>query len=99
MRNAQPGKDGLPQRGASRYFGDVIEAETFGWRWYRQASAMGLHPARRVVVLGDGAAWIWGLAEMHFPDAIQIVDCYHATERLWNVAHAAMGQDHPKARA
>jgi hypothetical protein len=97
--HAHTGKDGLPERGATRYFGDVIEAETFGWRWYRQASAMGLDAARRVVVLGDGAAWIWGLAEMHFPGAIQIVDWYHATERLWNVAHAAFGQDNPKARA
>jgi len=97
--HARAGKDGLPQRSATRYFGDVIEAETFGWRWYRQAGAMGLDKARRVVVLGDGAAWIWGLAEMHFPGAIQIVDWYHATERLWNVAHAAFGQDNPKARA
>jgi hypothetical protein len=97
--HAQPGKDGLPERGVTRYFGDMIEAEKFGWRWYRQASAMGLDKARRAVVLGDGAAWIWGLAEMHFPGAIQIVDWYHATERLWNVAHAAFGQENPKAQA
>lgn len=90
--------DGRPQRGPTRYFGDVIEAEAFGWRWYRSARAMGLERAKRVVVIGDGAAWIWALAELHFPGAIQIVDWYHASERLWIVAHAAFGEGKPKAR-
>ena len=38
------------------------------------------------VVLGDGAVWIWNLADQHFPDATQIVDLYHARQHLWNVA-------------
>ena len=97
--HAKPDAHGCPQRGPTRYFGDVIEAETFGWRWYRWASAMGLERAKRVVILGDGAAWIWALAEFHFPGAIQIVDWYHASERLWIVAHAAFGEGKPKARA
>jgi hypothetical protein len=95
---AHPGPDRLPQRTATRYLGDVIEAETFGWRWYHTARAMGLDRARRVVVLGDGAAWIWALAEMHFPGAIEIVDWYHASERLWIVAYAAFGEATPEAR-
>ena len=36
------------------------------------------------MVLGDGAEWIWNQASLHFPDAIQIVDLYHAREHLWN---------------
>lgn len=36
--------------------------------------------------MGDGAEWIWNLAELHFPEAIQIVDLYHARQHLWNVA-------------
>jgi hypothetical protein len=97
--HAQPDSAGDPQRGTTRYFGDVVEAETFGWRWYRWASAMGLERAKRIVLLGDGAAWIWTLAELHFPGAVQIVDWYHASERLWIVANAALGEGKPKARA
>jgi hypothetical protein len=39
------------------------------------------------------------LAELHFPGAIQVVDWYHASERLWIAAHAAWGEGKPKARA
>jgi hypothetical protein len=41
-----------------------------------------------VVVVGDGAPWIWHLAVEHFPGAVQILDLYHAKEHVWDVAHA-----------
>jgi hypothetical protein len=41
---------------------------------------------RQIVVLGDGAAWIWNLASQHFPEATQIVDLYHAREHLHELA-------------
>jgi len=34
--------------------------------------------ALKKVVIGDGAEWIWNLVALHFSDAIQIVDLYHA---------------------
>ena len=37
-------------------------------------------------MLGDGAVWIWNLAEQHFPGAIQIVDLYHARQHIWELA-------------
>jgi hypothetical protein len=37
-------------------------------------------------VIGDGAEWIWNLADQHFPGAIQIVDLYHARQHLWVLA-------------
>jgi len=40
------------------------------------------------VVAGDGAAWIWKRADEHLPDAIQIVDTYHAKEHVGNAARA-----------
>ncbi|MDD5351449.1 MAG: ISKra4 family transposase [Chthoniobacteraceae bacterium] len=93
------GRDGEPRRDATRYFGDVTDSEAFGERWYQVARSMGLEDAHRVIVLGDGAAWIWNLAELHFPGAIQIVDWFHATERLWIVACACFGEGTPEARA
>jgi len=38
------------------------------------------------VVIGDGAEWIWNIADTHFPGAIQIVDLYHARQHLWDIA-------------
>jgi Uncharacterised protein family (UPF0236) len=40
----------------------------------------------QVVFLGDGAAWIWLMASVLFPDAIQILDFFHVSEYLWEVA-------------
>jgi hypothetical protein len=37
---------------------------------------------RQLTVIGDGAAWIWGIATAKFPEATQIVDLYHAREHL-----------------
>jgi hypothetical protein len=41
---------------------------------------------RQVVVIGDGAAWIWGMAEDLYPHATHIVDIYHAREHLTDLA-------------
>jgi hypothetical protein len=45
-----------------------------------------LEPAERKVVMGDGAEWIWNLADQYFPGATQIVDLFHAREHLWELA-------------
>jgi hypothetical protein len=41
---------------------------------------------RQVVALGDGAAWIWTMAEKLYPHASHIVDIYHAREHLTDLA-------------
>lgn len=46
---------------------------------------------RDVVVLGDGAAWIWNLAAEHFGQRTEIVDWYHASEHLWTLGKALYG--------
>ncbi len=57
----------------------------------REAQRRGFDQAQRRVVLGDGAPWIWNLADEHFPGAIQIVDLYHAKGHRWTVAKAIYG--------
>ena len=47
-------------------------------------------------MLGDGALWIWNIAEEQFPDAAQIVDLCHAREHYWNVARVYFGNDAPQ---
>ncbi|MGH3122753.1 MAG: ISKra4 family transposase [Streptosporangiaceae bacterium] len=41
---------------------------------------------RQVAALGDGAAWIWTMAEDLYPHATHIVDIYHAREHLTDLA-------------
>ena len=54
---------------------------------------------REVVVLGDGAPWIWNLAAEHFGRRVEIVDWYHASEHLWAAARALHGAGTPAAAA
>jgi hypothetical protein len=55
-------------------------------------------PRPQLVVLGDGAPWIWNLATAILPEATPIVDLYHAREHLHDLAAAlagVLGDDHP----
>lgn len=71
------------------YYADICPASEFGTLMW----ATGVHHraqlARELVILGDGADWIWKLVAEHFPRAIQILDWFHATEYLMPVAKAA----------
>jgi len=71
---------------STTYTGAIETAEEFGKRLYREALKRGWRLAKKKVVIGDGAEWIWALVAEHFPDAIQIVDLYHARQHLWEVA-------------
>ncbi len=65
----------------------------FGKRVDREARRRGFDRAPRQVVLGDGALWIWNLADELFPGAVQIVDLYHAKAHLSDVGKAVYGAD------
>lgn len=45
--------------------------------------------AKERLVIGDGAAWIWALAEDLCPDGWQIVDWFHASQHLAQAAQKA----------
>ena len=68
-----------------------MQPSEFVARVVREAERRGFDRAQRRVVLGDGALWIWNLADEHFPDATQIVDLFHAKGHLWDVAKAIYG--------
>jgi hypothetical protein len=81
-------KDGWAIRDpdSTTYVGAIETAEEFGLRIYTEAWRNGWQWATIKVVIGDGAVWIWNLADQHFAGAIQIVDLYHAREHLWEIA-------------
>ena len=68
--------------------------EAFLPRLYTHAVGMGLEDpsCTHVVLIGDGAHWIWehGAEHLHPPGKMvtEILDFYHASEHVWTVAHA-----------
>ena len=75
------------------------ESSAFAQRVRREATRRGFDRAVRSVVLGDGAPWIWNLADEHLPGAIQIVDRFHAKQHLSDVAKAIYGASSDLAAA
>lgn len=58
----------------------------------------GLGQAQRVLVIADGALWIWKLVEERFSEAIQRLDLFHANAYLWAVANQIHGSNTAQAR-
>ncbi len=69
-----------------KYFCDIAEAKEFGKLLWASGCAAGADRATRLVFICDGAVWIWNLVAQYFPKAIQIVDWYHAVDRLKRIA-------------
>ena len=69
----------------------------FAQRVWREATRRRFRQASRRVVLGDGALWIWNIADDQFPGATQIVDRYHAKEYLSDLGKALYGPAAPRA--
>lgn len=89
-RERRTGRQEVPLRAIHKQYACAIaEADTFGKLLWATACQVQADRAARLVMLGDGAPWIWNLVQTHFPQAIQIVDWYHAEEHLETVAQAA----------
>lgn len=88
-------EEGRPVRdpGSTTYVGKIEGVEEFGGRLYAEAVRRGLNRAGKVVMLGDGAPWVWNLADLHFPGAVQIVDFYHAAEHLAGISRLLYPDD------
>jgi hypothetical protein len=92
---------GFPLRdeGSTSYVGFIETAEDFGDRIYAEALSRGLERAKTICVIGDGAPWIWNIADFHFKGATQIIDIYHAKEHYWTVARKIFAGDKNKMKA
>jgi hypothetical protein len=87
-------KEGYAQRDphSTTYVGAIESSTLFGWRMYAEALRRGLEGAKTVVVLTDGARYNHTLVQTHFPDAVHIVDLFHAYEHLTALAQILWGQ-------
>ena len=72
--------------------------ETFGQKMWTESKRRCWHNAVDTQVVGDGAVWIWNLVSRYYPNAVQIVDWYHAEEHLETVAAAAFADPQERSR-
>ena len=72
--------------------------DSFQRQLYAEALQRGLLAAETVLILADGAIWIWNLADDRFKGAKQRVDLHHVQEHLWNLAAELHGKGTPEAQ-
>jgi hypothetical protein len=80
--------EGFPVRDhdSSSYLATFEPACVFAGLVEAEGIRRGARHVRQLTILGDGAAWIWGIASSKFPEATQIVDLFHAREHLHDLA-------------
>ena len=93
-------EEGYPIRDpdSTTYTGAIETASQFGNRIYLEAWNRGWNRAEKKVVIADGAEWIWNIADLHFPGAIQIVDLFHARQHLWELGRILNPGDIPRQK-
>ncbi len=80
------------------YVATRLGIEALMRRLHYEAQQRGLGTATRVLVVADGAVWIWNAVADRFGEAIQRLDLYHANSYLWAVATALHGEGSAEAR-
>jgi len=89
--------DAKPQ--AVSYVANWQPAHEFADTLWEEAVRRGASTARAQAVIGDGAPWVWQIADLLFPRATQILDWYHLTEHLWEAGKVLYGEGTPQTRA
>jgi hypothetical protein len=82
--------EGYPvrDRASSSYIATFEPAAAFGDLVKAEGIRRGAGHVRQMTIIGDGAAWIWGIATRIFPEATQVVDLYHAREHLHSLTRS-----------
>ena len=94
--------EGLPMRdeGSVSYSAAIESAATpdtavqrsaFADRVLRESTRRRFCEAQRMVVVADGAPWIWNITQELFPGAVRIVDRFHVKQTLHRTAQSILG--------
>lgn len=81
-------EEGRPVRdpASTTYVGAIESSDAFGKRIFAEALRRGLYRHPKVVLLTDGAHYNKSIAQTHFPGAIHIIDLYHASGHVHDLA-------------
>lgn len=75
-----------------------LSCPDFGLHLLQMARRAGCHQAQKVAFQGDGARWLWQLADEHFPGAVQILDWFHLQEHVHQTSADVYGEGSLKAQ-
>lgn len=87
------GRGVLAQKLVVGWQGEPVE---FGRRLHWEAMSAGLGRARAKLIVADGAPWIWHLAQDRWAGAAEVLDFYHASQHLWELGRALVGNEEAK---
>ena len=89
----------LRDPGSTSYTGTYQGCREIAVLLHQEARRRGLDRAKQVVYIGDGAAWVWENCRLSFPGAVEILDFYHASEHVGQLAAAIHDNDPAQAAA
>lgn len=75
-----------------RYTAGFDNSDDFGRMLWLEAKKCGLHEAKELVYIGDGAGWIRSLHQGRFGRATFIIDWFHADEHIWDCGKILFGE-------
>jgi hypothetical protein len=81
------------------YRAGLWEAKEFAKQQWAEGCRRGLEKAKQIVSVNDGALWIWLIIAMCYAPCIEIIDWWHAVEKLWAAANSLLGQGEPQTEA
>jgi len=71
----------------------ITDSETFRLSFHEVYHHACGDRAAEVIVLADGARWIWSMVEDLLPHAVQILDFSHVKQHLWEAGKLIYGED------
>lgn len=78
------------------YRAGLWEAKDFAKQQWAEGYRRGLEKARQIVSVNDGAAWIWLIIAMCYAPCIEIIDWWHAVQKVWQAANSLWVKANPK---
>lgn len=88
----------LPRPSVRSVVAAIETAEAFGGRCQREAERLAVGEETLLNVHGDGAEWIWNLAERRFVKTAQTLDVHHGVEKLGEVGRAVFAEEQARQR-
>lgn len=90
LAQSESGRGMISDKIMVRWRGDPVElGRRLGW----EALRGGMGRAQETLALADGGKWIWNLVEDRWPQAEQLLDFYHASEHVNDLALAYCGDE------
>jgi hypothetical protein len=73
------------------YRAGLWEAKEFAKQQWAEGCRRGLEKAKQIVSVNDGAAWIWWIIAMCYAPCVEIIDWWHAVQKVWETANSLFG--------